>query len=412
MCLFKGRSSVSKETEESGSDVTIDDSDNDSNENSGMRRSKKDRRSNAVVISDSEEEEDELDQRALSPHTRMSITGIRPQDIDDDSSEIDYSDEEHPKTTNDDTNLPRYSTQFAGSIDNSLHSTQFPIPHNDTESPIIIGKKDRRRVALIDSDSEEEDKVDQRVLSPQTRRSISGIRTNDTNNDSSKIDHSDQEQTKITNNTRESVSPSISNPENEESLVDKSKNSSGSDVMILSNNEVTIEISSGSDENDTDAENRRPSNILPLPKRRKSIIDLSSNENEMETKNDLYTKSQKLVELNRALKETEELYVRVAHQLPDKGAEIKKRIDGLRREITVQTNLLLAGNKVSQDKPQHPKISSRPVDKQLDWDQLSAAVNEIQPKYTGAQGMATFNNQKTLTMDSLKVPASNLLISD
>lgn len=406
MCLFKGRSSVSKEAEESGSDVTIDDSDNDSNENSGARRSKKNRRSNAVVISDSEEE-DELDQRALSPHTRMSITGIRPQDIDDDSSEIDYSDEEHPKTTDDDNNMPRYSTQFAGSIENSLHSTQFPIPHDDTESPIIIGKsKVRRRVALIDSDSEEEDKVDQRVLSPQTHRSITGIRTHDTNNDSSMIDHSDQEQTKITNNTREPVSPSKSSPGNEESVVNESKNSSGSDVMILSNNEVTIEISSGSDENDTDAENRRPSNILPLLKRRKSIIDLSSNENEMETKNDLYTKSQKLVELNRALKETEELYVRVADKLPDQGAEIKKRINGLRREISMQTNLLVAGNKVSQDKPQPPKISSKTVDKQLDWDQLSAAVNEIQPKYTGAQGMATFNNQKTLTMDSLKVPAS------
>jgi len=38
-----------------------------------------------------------------------------------------------------------------------------------------------------------------------------------------------------------------------------------------------------------------------------------------------------------------------------------------------------------------------------DWDELSAAVHQIQPVYTGAQGMATFNNQKALTLESLKV---------
>lgn len=380
----------------------MDDSDNDSNERS-LRRSKSNPRTAALVISDTEEE-DELDQRALSPHTRMSITGIRPQDIDDDSSEIDYSDEERPKTTDDPINSPRYSTQFAGSIKNSLHSTQFPIPHDDTESPINLRhtKKDRRRAALIISDSED-DAVDQRVLTPHSRRSITGVRTPDIDDNSSKIDHSNKE---ITNNQTELACKSKSNQQNEESLVNESKNSSASDVMILSNNEITIEISSGSDDNDADAENRRPSNKLPSPKRRRSIIDLSSNENGMDSKQDLYAKSQKLIELNRALKEMEELYERVAHKLPDHGAEIKKRIDGLRREISVQTNLLDAGNKVPQVKPQRPMIPPNPVDNHLDWDQLSAAVNEIQPKYTGAQGMATFNNQKTLTMDSLKVPAS------
>lgn len=346
--FFKGRPSVSRATAASGIDLTIEDSDNDYNDSQddSVRRPtrKVGHRRAALIISDSED--DELDQRALSPHTRMSITGVRPQDIDDDSSEIDYSDADVPKTTNAHSDSPRYSTQFADRIVNSLHSTQFPI---------------------------EETPLDESHNSPGS----------------------------IENSLHSTKLPI------EENSKEEIQNSSGSDVMILSNKEVTIEISSGSEDNDENAENIRPkSNLTPAPKRQRSILDLMSKKSVMRSQNDSYTESTKLIELNRALKETEELYLTVGHKLPDGGAEIKKRIDGLRREISMQTKLLDGGNYVPPVKPQKPDLPSKPVNNELDWDTLSAAVNDIQPKYTGARGMATFNNQKALTVDSLKVPAA------
>lgn len=354
------------------------------------------RRPAALIISDSEE--DELDQRALSPHTRMSITGIRPQDIGDDSSEIDYSDADLPKTTNAHSESPRYSTQFAGRIENSLHSTQFPIDDN-------LKDETHNSSASIENSLHSTQSLIEENPKDNTHNSSRSI-VNSLHSTQSLMEETPKDET---HNSSGSIENSLHSIQSliEENPKDETHNSSGSDVMILSNKEVTIEISSGSDDNNENEENIRPkSNLTPAPKRQRSILELISKKNVVKSQNDLFMESKKLIELNQALKDTEELYITVGHKLPDGGAEIKKRIDGLRREISVATKLQDGGNKILQDKPQKPNVPSKPVNNELDWDTLSAAVNDIQPKYTGARGMATFNNQKTLTVDSLKVPAA------
>jgi len=117
----------------------------------------------------------------------------------------------------------------------------------------------------------------------------------------------------------------------------------------------------------------------------------------------------KLAEKRVQLSDAEKLFEKVAHKLPDRGSQIKKRIDVLRQELEGVTQyvseLKVEPSKVPAIKVVKPafKAPIAPSVDGPDWDELSAAVHQIQPVYTGAQGMATFNNQKALTLESLKV---------
>ncbi|KAL7730899.1 hypothetical protein ACLKA6_014144 [Drosophila palustris] len=320
-------------------------------------------RSDISGFSDSEEE-DELDPRGLSPRTLMSITGVRPTDMSDDSSEIDYSDDEdqpvgypgnanadethdedvdredaaaerYRRATDDGALSPRYTAHFMDNIEDTLHSTLFSIPE------------------------------------PQQRHR---------------------------------------SPRND---------SSGSDVLILSNKETPIEIPSSSD--DSYKENL----LAPLPRGRKSR-DYSPRNGasapKVKTRNlvqptikaaikkvtpsqsvshDFYEKeSKKLSDLHGELKEALKLYEKTSHKLPNKGIQIQ--IEGLRQDIAIKSKYL-QDLKVKAEAPKikvtQPKKSEQDAP---DWDQLSAGVNRIQPTQKTAKGIAVFNEQKALTLDSLK----------
>ncbi|XP_034665895.1 transcription termination factor 2 [Drosophila subobscura] len=383
------RQSSGGSTRNSNSGVIIDETESESGDESMRPSRAKPRHRRAVIASDSEDE-DELDSRALSPSTRMSITGVRPQDLSDDSSEIDYSDEEASpgtpeKTYNEegeraDGNAPRgrqsidggrvsprYSTQFVGNIEETLHSTVFP-----------------------------------------------GI--------------------------------------TEEVLDD----SGDSDVLILSNKETPIEISSTDDESSNNKENlSAPSPVRSpysprssagalIPKPIKSLTQptiqtafkqsvspnaprrsLIKNENgKVVTQEYHQEEMRKLMEMRTQKIEAEKLYEKVAQKLPDKGKQIKQRIDTLGRDIErkskMMSSLIVQSSLPPVKVTTALKAPGKPHNDTPDWSDLSAAVNAIQPKYTGTQGMATFNTQKALTLDSLKdlhgslkdCPAADVLADD
>lgn len=354
--------SQSSETAESEKSDESDNSQNsqeseDSEDDSVRPSARNTKRKPLGIPSDSEDEEDELEQRALSPSTRMSITGVRPQDLSDDDSEIEYSDEVQEGPTEAPTAkavVPRYTTQFAGNIQNDLHST--------------IGAADSE---VLDD-------------------------------------------------------------------------SSGSDVLILSNKETPIEILSSTDDDaTTNKENmsgppfERPSKSLsPRSSAGASVVKTSKNlsqptiqavlkqktspaaprrsriksEDQKVVSQVVYDEEmRKLAEKRVQVSDAEKLFEKVAHKLPDKGSQIMKRIDTLRRELAMDEQWISALRvqqsnvpavrvvKPTLNPPRAPSIDT------LDWDELSEAVNEIKPVYTGAQGMATFNNQKALTLESLKV---------
>ncbi|KAH8403973.1 hypothetical protein KR215_007287 [Drosophila sulfurigaster] len=437
----------SVESEVPSANVTVLDTESDDESIPRQSKAKTGGRRRAVIVSDSEEE-DELDQRGLSPRTRMSITGVRPQDIDDDSSEIE-SDEEQKTVTEEE--------EERSSDANATY-------YEDLES---YAKTGGRRRAVIVSASEEEDELDQRGLSPRTRMSITGVRPQDIDDDSSEIEsdekqeavaeeekptdanatyHEDLESHKAaatSNKTtddpandddvdahEEAVSTDaprystqfVSNIEeklhstlfpvaeqSEQQTGCESTNSSSSDVLILSNKEIPIEISSSSDEESSNnKENQSQNNNSIGASLDDSTIVKEASVKSVNVSRDFYAKEMREIAALRLKKsEAEQLFEKVAHKLPDNGVQIKKRISGLQEEINKKIRYLEGCNVQREETPkkvqlpQKPQMS-KPVDKELDWNDLSAAVNLIQPTHTGTQGLATFNAQKALTVESLK----------
>lgn len=354
----------------------------------------------AIVFSDSDED-DELDQGGLSPQTMMSITGVRPNDMSDESSDIDYSsaddvapanpvhsdnsqdsaedtfDEDvdreelaaqrYLQAANGDADEPRYSTNFASNIEDTLHSTLFPSPR--------------------------------------------------------------------------------ASPRND---------SSGSDVLVLSNHETPILISSSSTENDDDSFNRnnnkenrtrrkspshyspRHSADAPVPKVKptkplvqptilgaiKKVADRAPPQRrsvKMESvSQEFYDKEAvKLAELRTQMNEALKLYDNMSHKLPDKGIQIRKRIERLQQDMDIKEKYL-KGLKVQNGVPRikvtgprssNPRKAAADANDVPDWEKLSAGVDRIQPTHRGAQGLAAFNAKKALTIDALKVRNPSFFVS-
>ncbi|XP_002073794.3 transcription termination factor 2 [Drosophila willistoni] len=383
------------------SNVTVEDTESDEDVVQPGRRLQQKGKQRQVIESTSEDEEE--DARAFSPRTRMSITGVRPKDLDDDSSEIEYSgadgEEEQPDEPEADEEqedaaaaryrqatdgaanlLPRYTTQFVNQMEsNNLHSTLFG---------------DALEVEVEESSSQ--------------------------------------------------------------------NNSAGSDVMIVSNRQPLIEISSTEDDDSIGKENRsgppfasrstrhhsprssagaavvkaaknlvQPTIQMAL-KQRTSPVPSAPRRSRIKSEDQLVAKPiyqdemRKLNELKVQLNDAVKLYQNVSHKLPDKGYQMRNRISSLRENIAKQEKFVEGLNveKVTPKKVTKPTVVA-PVRKSNqneapDWDELSAAVNQIQPKYTGAQGLATFNTQKALTVDALKdlhgslkgCPAENVMADD
>ncbi|KAH8241297.1 hypothetical protein KR032_007452, partial [Drosophila birchii] len=309
------------------------------------------------IVSDSEDEE-EIDQRALSPCTRMSITGVRPQDLSDGDSEIEYSNHEAEREDvaaarqQQAVDMPRYTSHFAGNIKEDLHSTlsqgtEDPVPLNDSSGSDVLILSNKEPLIEISSTDDE-----------------------------------------VSN--KENVSaPSIMRPTRSYSP----RNSAGAPVVKTGKNlsQPTIQASFKQRSSPASRKSQVPSDDQTLISQEKYHEEL-----------------RKLNEKRSQMSDAEKLYEKVASKLPDKGSQIKKRIEGLRREIETKLHAI---NSMKVEPGQMPAIKvtkpvlaapKAPQSDTADWEELSAAVNQIQPVYTGTQGMATFNNQKALTLDSLK----------
>ncbi|KAH8247474.1 hypothetical protein KR038_005005 [Drosophila bunnanda] len=309
----------------------------------------------------SESEDDEIDQRALSPCTRMSITGVRPQDLSDDDSEIEYSNEEQNATVEEAereemaaarlqqaVDMPRYTSQFAGNIKEDLHSTLFqgteePVPLNDSSGSDVLILSNKEPLIEISSTDDEA-------------------------------------------SNKENVSaPSIMRPTRSYSP----RSSAGAPVVKTGKNlsQPTIQASL--------------KQHTSLASRKSRISDVVSQEK-------YHEELRQLTELRSQKSDAEKLFEKVASRLPDKGSQIQKRINGLRGEIEAKLHFInsmkVELEKLPATKETKPVLPApnTPKSEAAEWEELSAAVNQIQPVYTGTQGMATFNNQKALTLDSLK----------
>lgn len=242
---------------------------------------------------------------------------------------------------------------------------------------------------------------------------------------------------------REKLSSTIFQPRETVSLIedsDKSSNANdGSSLEIIEHKEETINISSSS-ENDkenvpTPVTSKKTKNLLQ-PKITAAVAKKSDDIKYQYVSRKFYEKElKKLEELKNALQTSERL-LGMSNVLPDGGRQMRLRVESTRNEIAIKSKYIStlkleeeaegfpssinstrsSINKSFESKPKGKlEIASPPYDpenkpknaffnnKAPNWDDLAAAVNQIVPTHTGKQGMATFENQKALTVDRLKV---------
>lgn len=349
------------------------------------------------MFSDSDED-DELDQGGLSPQTMMSITGVRPNDMSDESSDIDYS-------SGDDVAPPN------------------PVDSQDSAED------------TFDEDVDREELAAQRYL-----QAASG----------------DADQPRYTTNFVPNIEDTLHSTLFPSPRTSPRNDSSGSDVLVLSNHETPIVISSSGTENDDDSFNRnnnkenrqrrkspsyyspRHSADAPVPrvkttkplvqptimgaiKKAADRVPPQRRSVKMESvSQEFYDKEAvKLAELRTQLNEAFKLYDNMSHKLPDKGIQIRKRIERLQQDMAIKEKYL-KGLKVQSGVPKIKVTGPRSSNSRKaggdaneipDWEKLSAGVDRIQPTHRGAQGLATFNAKKALTIDALKVRTPSIFVS-
>ncbi|KAH8404911.1 hypothetical protein KR222_010414, partial [Zaprionus bogoriensis] len=295
----------------------------------------------------SDSEEDELDQRGLSPRTRMSITGLRPADMSGDSSEIDYSEEDDdavPVATNDDAVPPRYNANFAQHVEDALHSTLSPFPPPTTPS------------------------YDSAVILSDLEASSGSIRNDDSYSDNNNV-------------AREPPRPRHKSPSY------SPRSSAGAPRAKA-------------------AEKKLVQPTITAAIKKTAATQQRSLKGDSVSQEFYDKESGKLAELRAQLHEAVKLYDNMSHKLPDKGIQMRKRVERLQQDIAIKEKYLQGLNvqrvpKIRVSDPQSSK-PRRPANDTPDWEKLSADINRIKPTHTGAQGMATFNANKALTIDALK----------
>lgn len=468
---------VSEDDEE----VTVEDSDeaaqaDDESIIGTVKRVSNKKKRRAVIDSDNEleEEEEEFETRALSPRTRMSITGIRPRDLtDDDSSEIEYSGNdadqdggmagrneekrnlslfsEESEEEGEEEEVEQSQSKAGQSVSKSLSAQEDALK----ESYASAGSSVRAEEGSIVEDSTENTSADKSL----------------TDNNQSKQESPKAVHKFINKSHLRHSSPGVPNRYSthfESGIKDKLSStvyqhrtqspdtSDSSDLIIIEKKEKPIEISSSEDDSDNDVEEtknisnstpktQRPvmqgvnqNNNLVQPKISAAINKVPIQQNNQRTPKSstvtyvsqaFYDKELKKIEDLKSEKlNAEKLLEKISKSLPDGGRQLSIRIERLGVEVAIKSKYLagLRVEDVSSGRLQTAtNISSNDKDSTSqkfveikeqrkasfnsnnnnapDWDELSAAVNQIQPVHTGRQGMATFQNQKALTVERLKV---------
>lgn len=119
-------------------------------------------------------------------------------------------------------------------------------------------------------------------------------------------------------------------------------------------------------------------------------------------------------DLVNGLKSCEKL-LQTRANLPDGGTKLNARIEKMKEEIDGKKKLL-AGLEVNKQDSVRSRIlkdfndnSSNKSDtvQEISWEEINSGA-DMKPKFVGAKGMQTFNNQKALTVENLKMIHNSL----
>ncbi|KAM7363018.1 transcription termination factor lodestar [Cochliomyia hominivorax] len=468
-------------------DLTVEDSDasDDADESIAIRRnraaSKKKRA--AIIDSETDDEEDEIETRALSPRTRMSITGIRPADLSDSSSEIEYSDEEetHNNSSRIDVVGKKKTRAKLSNISEVYDSAENEETEDDGSHSENDGEEEDQesrekssvRRSFLEESAEEKSELQSSSMvsaqsevdetSPSSMRQQGSPSPSKAKSNDVSIINSPALPARYSTHFESAIKDKLSSTVYRAPEIDSSNDS---DIQIIERKEKPIEISSS--DSDNDKENSLANSLQAKSTPKASILtsgnlvqpkisaalskvpnlkNFTINPTNVINKSDLRYVSQeyydkeikKFEELKGELSNAEKLLEKISKSLPDGGRQLSLRVDRLRQDCMIKAKYIASmqvedvPGRSPMMMPQGDNDSPSQKMQQLqqqrkaffnnqapDWEELSAAVNEIQPKYTGKQGMATFNNQKALTVDRLKdlhgslesCPAENVLADD
>lgn len=427
-------------------EVFIEESENESSDESFIIQKaagKRIKNRRGIIHSDSDED-DESDKQTLSPRTRMSITGVRPADLSD-SSEIEYSDarseveEESSKSSDEENEVGEDTTVRDSSKSNSTNNIDLSMNKNnnlDQSAPeeIVEGStvaETEDSNSYNGSDADEKNGVVQTATNasqtPYTQKDEKVVHGN-VDSPLSSARYSMQFEKAI----KEKLSSTMYQPSPKDKYRSQVEWSDESDVQVISFKEKTIEIGSSSDESNQeniipnlDTPNYkkgdvvRPKQFLVQPKisthlefntSRSTVANKDVLKESILVSKEFFDKElRKLNELKIELQCAEKLLEKISHSLPDGGKQLSLRIDRLRNDVHIKTqyiNTLKVEDECSPISPFEQQDQNK-VDP-LSWDDLSAAVNKMNPTHTGKQGLATFNAQRELTVERLKDIHSSL----
>lgn len=359
------------------------------------------------------EEDDEFERRALSPRTRMSITGFRPRDISDDESDfIDDSSEENIVLQNE----PSQPQEEKVPVEHSKVENSDPFSEEEDElhsfDPEKPPKEGSPSLLLSNSLKGANDSTDGKFY----RKGV---------NSRSSLDDKSDLPNRMSMNFNSSIASKLSSTVINPHVDKKANESSGivclnspsveSPVTLLPLKGETIEISSSSETSlgSTSTPTRGNSKNLIQPKI-KSLLQRANNsavEGAAPIKyvsREYYdTQLKKLSELKTEWTTCENLINTLGSKLPDKGKRMSGRGERLKAEIE-KLALYISTLKVDDSfvKEEKPLVKPEVPPMKLNapsWEELTNAANAIQPTHTGKVGMANFIAQKTLTIERLKV---------
>uniref|UniRef100_A0A0K8VNP8 Transcription termination factor 2 n=1 Tax=Bactrocera latifrons TaxID=174628 RepID=A0A0K8VNP8_BACLA len=417
-------------------EVFIEESENESSDDSFevQRAAGKRRKNRRANISSDSDEDDETEKQTLSPRTRMSITGVRPEDLSD-SSEIEYSDarsevEESTEESNggEDTVQHQIKSKL---VDRSINKNSFldqSASEGSVEESIVADSEDS--ITYNGSEADKNCAVATASNDHRTpnKQKVENIVYGIIDSPISSARYSTQFEKAI----KEKLSSTMYQPSPKEKYRSKVESSDESDVQVISFREKTIEIGSSSDE--SNQENNipisntpnykkgdvvRPKPFLLQPKistklglntERSTVTNKDALKESILVSKEFFDKElRKLNELKIELQSAEKLLEKISNSLPDGGRQLSLRIDRLRNDVHIKSqyiNTLKVEDDCVPISPLEQQVRNK-VDP-LSWDDLSAAVNKVNPTHTGKQGLATFNAQRELTVERLKDIHSSL----
>uniref|UniRef100_A0A182J602 Transcription termination factor 2 n=1 Tax=Anopheles atroparvus TaxID=41427 RepID=A0A182J602_ANOAO len=397
---------------------------------------------------DDDEAERQLESRAYSPSTRMSIHGVRAvvsseQESDDDVAigpvrgrkKVIISDDEQDEDDGDETDREesrdKQPSEKGSSFDESL-----PLRSFDAEGAAVNGKtrdgsltagSASERGSLVPVGAREEDDSISTKLSSTLKtdeeRSVTG--ENGDVRPPEDLSFVGRHSVSVRASIGEKLSSTLIGNDDGAENEDCSAKDESSSIRLIEKTTEILSVSSGDDDVTFQGESK-PTVQQPVVPRRSTqnlvqptitafvraggVERVSQSEYDAKVRRMADLKSQ-LVILEGAM--------RNSAKLPDKGAglvrrlaDIKSQIFELSKEIEVtratprknikQTIRRSFDQSVqSLEGSRNASANSSSGQHHISWDQLKKATDDIKPIHTGKQGIATFENQKLLTMDRL-----------